>query len=119
MVDLASGQSPTVVVGQITSLPIKQAITVKEFIPNLSFTNAVKKQSCLPRKPMNLPTIQFKCVTLLHGEPYLKISEAEVEAMDIIQNLQHAVVEIFSYDWPDLEELRAIILTQCSIRGDC
>ncbi|MCD9642470.1 hypothetical protein HAX54_029307 [Datura stramonium] len=55
---------------------------------------------------------------MLHGEPYLKWSESEVEAMNMIKNLQHAVVKKFSYNRPKLEELRTMIPAQSNIKGD-
>lgn len=41
--------------------------------------------------------------------------------MNIIENLQHALVVKFSYGWPDMGELRRIIPipTRCRIKGDC
>ncbi|KAG5571228.1 hypothetical protein H5410_060994 [Solanum commersonii] len=67
----------------------------------------------------DLRKIPLKPVTLQHGEPYIKWSEEEVAAMDVVGNLQHVVVGKFSYGWPKMEELRSIIPTQCNIKGDC
>uniref|UniRef100_M1B2P1 DUF4283 domain-containing protein n=1 Tax=Solanum tuberosum TaxID=4113 RepID=M1B2P1_SOLTU len=39
--------------------------------------------------------------------------------MNIIENLQYAVVGKFSYEWPALEELRTLIPKQCGTKGDC
>lgn len=63
--------------------------------------------------------IPLKPVTLVHGEPYIKWSKEEVAAMDVVGNLQHAVVGKFSYGWPKMDELKSIIPTQCNIKGDC
>ncbi|MCD7467972.1 hypothetical protein HAX54_005694 [Datura stramonium] len=38
-----------------------------------------------------LPKILMKLITMLHGERYLKWSEAEVKTMNVIENLQHTV----------------------------
>lgn len=88
MAELTSGQSPTMVVGQVSLVPWEQPNKITNYLPNLNFANVVKQQSCLS-------TIQFKTVTLFHGEPYLKWSEAEVAAMNIVENLQHAVLHIY------------------------
>ncbi|KAK4727146.1 hypothetical protein R3W88_032063 [Solanum pinnatisectum] len=63
------------------------------------------------------PTINVKPITLLHGEPYLRWTESEVSKMNTIENLQHAIVGKFSYGWPDLDELRTSIPSQCNIKG--
>ncbi|KAG5576187.1 hypothetical protein H5410_056321 [Solanum commersonii] len=47
------------------------------------------------------------------------LKEEEVEKMNIMENLQLAVVGKFSYGWPELEELRIQIPKQCGIKGDC
>jgi len=57
------------------------------------------------------PTSAIKVVSLLHGEPHLKWSKFEVAKMNIIENLQHAIVEFFSYGWSDMEELQSAIPT--------
>lgn len=39
--------------------------------------------------------------------------------MNIIEELQYAVIEKFSYGRPDIEELRIEIPKQCKIKGGC
>lgn len=58
-------------------------------------------------------------VTFLHGEPFVKFTEAEVERMNIIEGLQYAVVCKFSYGCPDLQEIQRIHPFQCRIKGEC
>lgn len=38
---------------------------------------------------------------------------------NIIKNLQYVVVGKFSYDWPEIAELRELIPTHCGIIGEC
>ncbi|KAG5602026.1 hypothetical protein H5410_033396 [Solanum commersonii] len=52
-------------------------------------------------------------------EPRIVWTEKEVDRMNIIENLQYAVVGKFSYGWPDLDELRIQISKQCNVKGDC
>ncbi|KAG5631197.1 hypothetical protein H5410_002914 [Solanum commersonii] len=46
-------------------------------------------------------------------------TEKEVKRMNILENLQYAIVGKFSYGWPELEELRMLIPKQCNIKGEC
>lgn len=39
--------------------------------------------------------------------------------MNVIENLQYAVIGKFSYGWPKLEELRKIIPAQRGVKGEC
>lgn len=39
--------------------------------------------------------------------------------MNIIEELQFAIIGKFSYGWPDIAELREQIPKQCGIKGDC
>ncbi|KAK4729999.1 hypothetical protein R3W88_022987 [Solanum pinnatisectum] len=39
--------------------------------------------------------------------------------MNILEDLQYAVVGKFSYGWPELEELRTCMPQQCTIKGEC
>ncbi|WMV47242.1 hypothetical protein MTR67_040627 [Solanum verrucosum] len=39
--------------------------------------------------------------------------------MNVLENLQYAVIGKFSYGWPQLEELRKLIPSQCQIKGTC
>lgn len=49
----------------------------------------------------------------------MKLTESEMEHMNIIEGLHYAVVCKFSYRWPELNELRRIIPGQCEIKGEC
>lgn len=85
----------------------------------MNYANLLKPKTLnVPTRLIDLPMIPFKPVTLLHGEPYIKWSEEEVAAMDVVENLQHVVVGKFSYGWPEMDELRSIIPTQCNIKGN-
>ncbi|KAG5598677.1 hypothetical protein H5410_030047 [Solanum commersonii] len=73
-----------------------------------------------PNTPNNLADpIPMKLITFIHGEPRIIWTAAEVECMNILENLQYAVVRKFSYGWPDMEELRKLIPSQCGIKGEC
>lgn len=39
--------------------------------------------------------------------------------MNIIENLQYAIVGKFSFGWPKLDDLRIQISKQCNIKGEC
>jgi len=39
--------------------------------------------------------------------------------MNIIENLQYAVIGKFSYGWSGIEELRIQIPKQCNMKGEC
>ncbi|WMV59205.1 hypothetical protein MTR67_052590 [Solanum verrucosum] len=39
--------------------------------------------------------------------------------MNKVENLQYAIIEKFSYEWPKLEEARTKISKQCNIKGEC
>ncbi|MCD9641568.1 hypothetical protein HAX54_027796 [Datura stramonium] len=43
--------------------------------------------------------------------PNSQMDATEVSRMNIMENLQHVVVEKFSYDWPNIEELRTTVPT--------
>ncbi|KAH0672430.1 hypothetical protein KY290_024672 [Solanum tuberosum] len=62
--------------------------------------------------------IALKEVIYVEGIPRIQWTEAEVDTMNKIENLQYAVVGKFTYDVADLEELRLIIPKQCNIKGD-
>lgn len=61
----------------------------------------------------------MKPVSFLHGKPHFIWEEDEVNQMIINENLQFAVIEIFSYGWHDFQELKRIILKQCDLREEC
>lgn len=63
--------------------------------------------------------ILIKQVSYNNRVPRIVWTEKEVDRMNIIENLQYAVVGKFSYGWPDLDELRIQIPKQCNVKGDC
>ncbi|KAG5591022.1 hypothetical protein H5410_041536 [Solanum commersonii] len=99
MADLAAGP-PSLQVGQSSPL------TSEAFPPlihpgsvSLSKDNSIKPK--LPNVPMILPSDQ------------LEITE------NFAANLQYAVIRKFSNGWPELEDLRLAIPTQCNVKGEC
>ncbi|KAH0641182.1 hypothetical protein KY285_037768 [Solanum tuberosum] len=63
--------------------------------------------------------IQRKTVVYLHGEPQITWKSSKVQQLIIQENLQYAILGKFSYDKPDLHELRRVIPAQCEIKGPC
>lgn len=51
--------------------------------------------------------------------PRITWTEEEVDRMNVIENLQYAIIGKFSYGWPDLDDLRMQIPEQLKIIGDC
>lgn len=39
--------------------------------------------------------------------------------MNVIKELQYAIIEKFSYRWPELEDLRVNLSSQLKVKGDC
>ncbi|KAH0706438.1 hypothetical protein KY285_010946 [Solanum tuberosum] len=62
-------------------------------------------------------SIALKEVLYVEGVPCIQWTEAELDNMNKIENLQYAIVGKFTYDVADLEELRLIIPKQCNIKG--
>lgn len=60
--------------------------------------------------PKGVNPIPLKKVSYSNGIPRITWTEGEVGRMNIIENLQFVVVGKFLYGWPDLEELRMLIL---------
>ncbi|KAH0644843.1 hypothetical protein KY284_032727 [Solanum tuberosum] len=61
----------------------------------------------------------MKQLSYNNGIPRLVWTEEEVDRMNILEDLQYAVIGKFSYGWPELEELRTILPHQCNIKGEC
>ncbi|KAH0748041.1 hypothetical protein KY290_027273 [Solanum tuberosum] len=121
---MAGGQPPTVVGTPSLShsntefSPLNPNIATNIVNPTpypINFANTVK-----PNTPNNLADpIPMKPITFIHGEPRIIWTTDEVERMNILENLQYAVVGKFSYGWLDMEELRKLIPSQCGIKGEC
>lgn len=39
--------------------------------------------------------------------------------MIVNENLQYAVIEKFSYEWPEIQKLRKLITKQCELKREC
>ncbi|KAH0712179.1 hypothetical protein KY285_007785 [Solanum tuberosum] len=107
----ATGQSP-----QVTS---QFSITSPDQFPHIRVpqndkqTKAVKSainnaEENNPKfdKRKTLEPIAITSVSFINGIPRVTWTEEEVEKLNIMENLQLAVVGKFSYGWPELEELR-------------
>ncbi|KAH0775982.1 hypothetical protein KY290_007393 [Solanum tuberosum] len=53
--------------------------------------------------------IQYKEAFMVEGVPHVKWSEKEIDIMNRIENLQFVVIDKFTYDMTDIEEVRRII----------
>lgn len=42
-----------------------------------------------------------------------------MDQMIINENLEYAVIDKFSYEWPEIQELRRLIPKQCELKGEC
>ncbi|KAH0666513.1 hypothetical protein KY285_027719 [Solanum tuberosum] len=76
----------------------------KNFVPVYAnmFKSDKEKNTIMPA----VEPIPIKQVSYNNGVPRIVWTEKEVDRMNIIENLQYAVVGKFSYGWPDLDELR-------------
>ncbi|KAH0705479.1 hypothetical protein KY289_010555 [Solanum tuberosum] len=63
--------------------------------------------------------IPQKKPNLVGGIPTISWTASEIQRMNILENLQFAVVGKFSYGAPDIYELRSLIPKQCGITGAC
>ncbi|WMV25600.1 hypothetical protein MTR67_018985 [Solanum verrucosum] len=61
----------------------------------------------------------MKQIQYVEGVPRITWTEEEVNRMNVIENLQFAVIGKFSYGWPELDDLRVQIPKQLQIKGDC
>ncbi|WMV29038.1 hypothetical protein MTR67_022423 [Solanum verrucosum] len=61
----------------------------------------------------------MKQLSYNNGTPRIVWTKEEVNRMNILKDLQYAVIGKFSYGWPELKELRTIIPRQCNIKGEC
>ncbi|KAG5610698.1 hypothetical protein H5410_021979 [Solanum commersonii] len=75
-----------------------------------------KREICMELKNKTNEALR-KEVSVVGGIPQVKWTEEEVERMNLIEDLQFAVIGKFTYEWSDLEELRKIIPQQREIRG--
>ncbi|KAH0711972.1 hypothetical protein KY289_007931 [Solanum tuberosum] len=73
----------------------------------------------LKPKTSHYQPILLKPITYLHGEPQVIWEQEEVNQMIVNENLEYAVIGKFSYGWPDIQDLRKLILKQCKLKGDC
>uniref|UniRef100_A0A0V0ITI4 Putative ovule protein n=1 Tax=Solanum chacoense TaxID=4108 RepID=A0A0V0ITI4_SOLCH len=63
--------------------------------------------------------IPMKKPHLIDGLPTIHWTAKEIQKMNIIENLQYAVVEKFSYGAPEINEIKELIPKQCGIIGGC
>lgn len=54
-------------------------------------------------------SILFKKPMFNYGIPRVTWREEEIKSMNIYENLPYAVIGKFSFEWPDLDDLRKIL----------
>ncbi|XP_059315752.1 uncharacterized protein LOC132066461 [Lycium ferocissimum] len=67
----------------------------------------------------HIEPIPIKLVEIRDGKAVVRWTEEEVSRMNLIEELNYAVVGKFSHGWLDLEELRMVMAKQYGIKGDC
>ncbi|KAF3678420.1 hypothetical protein FXO37_04393 [Capsicum annuum] len=101
MAMLASYQLPTGIGPSISNPP---NITYATFLkPTPSITKSI------PPKP----------ISYLHGEPRILWEQEEFDQMIVNEKLQYAVIEKFSYGWPEIQDLRKLIPKQYELKEEC
>jgi len=94
-------------------------------LPNVSrsiianYANALTNHNTTQGRKAGIEPIPMKQLSYNNGIPILVWTEEEVDRMNILEDLQYAVIGKFSYGWPELEELRTILPHQCNIKGEC
>ncbi|KAM3221779.1 hypothetical protein P3L10_021049 [Capsicum annuum] len=63
--------------------------------------------------------IQIKKLSYIDGVPRVVWTEEEVDRMNVLENLQYAVIGKFSYGWPVIDDLRMQIPKQLNVKGRC
>uniref|UniRef100_M1DRG6 DUF4283 domain-containing protein n=1 Tax=Solanum tuberosum TaxID=4113 RepID=M1DRG6_SOLTU len=79
-----------------------------------SYLNSLTPKTAKPKH-----SIPIKDITYVHSESTVLWDEEEVDNMVIQEDLEFAVIEKFSYGWPELEEIRKIMPLQYKIKAEC
>lgn len=74
--------------------------------------SGVKSKSCEH-------SIPIKEINFVNDIPRVRWTEEEVDRMNVIEELQFAVVGKLSYGWSGLDDLRIQLPKQLNIKGDC
>ncbi|KAH0761589.1 hypothetical protein KY290_017662 [Solanum tuberosum] len=99
--------------------------TGQNAIPSSPFLNKfadIIKGHSSSGKEKNVVEVQpipMKKLNLIGGIPTISWSASEIQRMNILENLQYAVVGKFSYGAPDINEIRDLIPKQCGLSGSC
>lgn len=65
--------------------------------------------SLLKPSPVSLKSLPLKPIAYPHGEPMVIWDQSKVDQMIINESLQYAVIDKFSYRWPEIENLKKVI----------
>lgn len=79
----------------------------------------VSYAALLQQPKMPTKTVLMKPISYLHGEPQIIWEQDEVEQLVINESLEHTVIGKFSYGWPNIQDLRRLILKKCELKGEC
>lgn len=83
---------------------------------NILKPNALKAAMHATSSTNSIAPIPLNLVTFLHGQPFIKWTEAEVSRINVIEGIQYAIVWKFSYGWIELQEIRKILPAQCGVK---
>ncbi|KAG5587938.1 hypothetical protein H5410_048372 [Solanum commersonii] len=85
------------------------------------FTDIIQGHSYSGKEKIvgDVQPIPMKKPNLIGGIPTINWSASEIQRMNILENLQYAVVGKFSYGAPDINEIRDLIPKQCGLSGSC
>ncbi|KAF3622018.1 hypothetical protein FXO38_31547 [Capsicum annuum] len=85
----------------------------------LKFVDLMKQNNIVQHtKRAQIESISMKPVEYNNEIPRITWTEEKVRKMNTIKDLQYAVVGKFSYDWPELDDLRHQIPKQCKTKGE-
>lgn len=84
-----------------------------------NYTVLVKHAMLKEITHVSVEPIPIKKLSYKNEIPVARWTESEGRRMNIIENLQYAVISKFSYGWLELEDLCKQIPKQCGIKGEC
>ncbi|KAG5610931.1 hypothetical protein H5410_022212 [Solanum commersonii] len=85
----------------------------------VNYVELVKDSTPHRRNHGAVPPIQMKQIQYVERVPRIIWKGEEVNRMNVLENLQFAVIGKFSCGWPELDDLKVQIPKQLHIKGDC
>lgn len=83
-----------------------------------NFANMLKTPHTMLKSKVTVDPIPQKKVEYHDGIPRVSWIDDEVNRMNVIELLQFAVVGKFSNGWPELDDLRSVILNNVILRDN-